>query len=150
MIESSMYFGIGLLFGALIGLVLIPLVHARAVRLTTRRLEAVLPESMAEVQAEKDLQRAEFAMSTRRLEMTVEQLVNKTTSQVVELSKKDDIINRLKVERDALEIEIITLKARVYSLKWLKQFERLGPSPSTARPDMPPNDLGWAGRSFVE
>jgi hypothetical protein len=81
--------------------------------LTTRRLEAVLPESMAEVQAEKDLLRAEFAMSTRRLEMTVEQLVNKTTSQVVELSKKDDIINRLKVERDAQEIEIITLKTQV-------------------------------------
>ena len=78
-------------------------------RLTTRRLEAVLPEFMAEVQAEKDLLRAEFAMSTRRLEMTVEQLVNKTTSQVVELSKKDDIINRLKVERDAQQIEIITL-----------------------------------------
>ena len=96
MIELSMYFGIGLLFGALIGLVLIPLVHARAVRLTTRRLEAVLPELMAEVQAEKDLQRANFAMSMRRLEMTVEQLVNKTTSQVVELSKKDDIINRLR------------------------------------------------------
>ena len=112
-----MYFGIGLLFGALIGLVLIPLVHARTVRLTTRRLEAVLPESMAEVQAEKDLLRAEFAMSTRRLEMTVEQLANKTTSQVVELSKKDDIINRLKVERDAQEIEIITLKTQVAALK---------------------------------
>ena len=117
MIESSMYFGIGLLFGALIGLVLLPLIHARAVRLTRRRLEAVLPESMAEVQAEKDLLRAEFAMSTRRLEMTVEQLVNKTTSQVVELSKKDDIINRLKVERDAQEIEIITLKTEVDALK---------------------------------
>ena len=83
----------------------------------TRRLEAVLPESMAEVQAEKDLLRAEFAMSTRRLEMTVEQLANKTTSQVVELSKKDDIINRLKVERDAQEIEIITLKTQVAALK---------------------------------
>ena len=117
MIESSMYFGIGLLFGALIGLVLIPLVHARAVRLTTRRLEAVLPKSMAEVLAEKDLQRANFAMSMRRLEMTVEQLVNKTTSQVVELSKKDDIINQLKVERDAQEIEIITLKTQVDALK---------------------------------
>ena len=117
MIESSMYLGIGLLFGILIGLVLLPLVHARAVRLTTRRLEAVLPESMAEVQVEKDLLRAEFAMSTRRLEMTVEQLVNKTTSQVVELSKKDDIINRLKVERDAQEIEIITLKTQVDALK---------------------------------
>ena len=96
---------------------LIPLVHARAVRLTTRRLEAVLPKSMAEVQAEKDLQRANFAMSMRRLEMTVEQLVNKTTSQVVELSKKDDIINQLKVERDAQEIEIITLKTQVEALK---------------------------------
>ena len=31
--------------------------------------------------------------------------------------ERNDIINRLKVERDALEIEIITLKARVYSLK---------------------------------
>jgi hypothetical protein len=48
---------------------------------------------------------------------TVEQLVNKTTSQVVELSKKDDIINRLKVERDAQEIEIITLKTQVDALK---------------------------------
>ena len=72
---------------------------------------------MAEVQAEKDLLRAEFAMSTRRLEMTVEQLVNKITSQVVELSKKDDIINQLKVERDAQEIEIITLKTEVDALK---------------------------------
>jgi hypothetical protein len=41
---------------------------------------------MAEVQAERDLLRAEFAISTRCLEMTVEQLVNKTTSQVVALS----------------------------------------------------------------
>ena len=117
MIEASMYLGIGLLFGALIGLVLIPLVHARAVRLTARRLEAVLPESMAEVQTEKDLLRADFAMSTRRLEITVEQLTNKTTSQVVELSKKNDIINRLKVERDAQEIEIIALKAQVEALQ---------------------------------
>jgi hypothetical protein len=31
--------------------------------------------------------------------------------------ERNDIINRLKVERDALEIEIMTLKARVYSLK---------------------------------
>jgi len=97
-------------------LVLIPLIHGRAVRLTTRRLEAALPESMAEVQAEKDLLRAEFAMSTRRLEMTVEQLMNKTTNQVVELSKKDAIINRLKVERDAQHIEIITLKTQVEAL----------------------------------
>jgi hypothetical protein len=124
MIEASMYFGIGLLFGALIGLVLIPLVHARAVRLTARRLEAVLPETMAEVQAEKDLLRADFAMSTRRLEMTVEQLTNKTTSQVIELCKKDDIISRLKVQRDAQEIEIIALKTQVEALQERVELSR--------------------------
>ncbi len=117
MIESSMYFGIGLLLGALIGLVLLPLVHGRAVRLTTRRLQAVLPESMMEVQAEKDLLRAKFAMSTRRLEMTVEQLMNKTRSQVVELEKRNEVITRLKFERDSQEIEIIALKSQIEALK---------------------------------
>jgi hypothetical protein len=105
MIESSMYLGIGLLFGILIGLVLIPLVHARAVRLTMRRVEAVVPELTAEVLADKDLLRAEFAMSTRRLEIAVELLQNKITSQAVELGEKDDIINRLK--GDAQQFEVI-------------------------------------------
>ena len=77
MIESSMYLGIGLLFGILIGLLLIPLAHARAVRLTTRRLEAVVPELTAEVLADKDLLRAEFAMSTRRLEIAIDLLMEK-------------------------------------------------------------------------
>ena len=106
MIESSMYFGIGLLFGILIGLLLIPLAHARAVRLTARRLEAVVPELTAEVLADKDLLRAEFAMSTRRLELTIEMLLEKIATQAVELGKKDDIINRLK--GDAPRIEVIT------------------------------------------
>ena len=56
-----------------------PLVHNRAVRLTMRRLEAATPLSMAEIQADKDQLRAEFAMSTRRLEMSVEQMKTKTT-----------------------------------------------------------------------
>ena len=84
MIEPIMYFGIGFLVAALIGLVVIPLVHGRAVRLTMRRLEAATPLSMAEIQADKDQLRAEFAMSTRRLEMSVEQLKTKTTSQLAE------------------------------------------------------------------
>jgi hypothetical protein len=43
---------------------------------------------MAEIQADKDQLRAEFAMSARRLEMSVDQLKNKTTSQLAELGKK--------------------------------------------------------------
>src|SRR5262245_17281296 len=74
MLESMMYIGIGFLFAALIAVGVVSLVHNRAVRLTTRRLEAAIPPSITEVQAEKDLQRAEFAMATRRLEMTIDQL----------------------------------------------------------------------------
>src|SRR6266568_4135808 len=51
MIESIMYFGIGFLFAALSVLIVVPLVHGRAVRLTTRRLEAAIPSSMAEILA---------------------------------------------------------------------------------------------------
>jgi len=113
MIESIMYLGIGFLLGALIGLAVIPLVHSRAVRLTVRRLEAAMPLSAAELQADKDLLRAEFAISTRRLEMTIEQLRNKTTCQLVELGKKEDAIKRIKIEREALEAELIVLRTLV-------------------------------------
>ena len=67
MIEILMYFSIGFLCASLLGLIVIPLVHNRAIRLTVRRLEAATPLSMAEIQADKDQLRAEFAMSTRRL-----------------------------------------------------------------------------------
>jgi chromosome segregation ATPase len=117
MIEPIMYFGIGFLVAALIGLVVIPLVHGRAVRLTMRRLEAATPLSMAEIQADKDQLRAEFAMSTRRLELSVEQLKNRTTSQLSELSKKTDAINRLKAELGEKTATIFALEARDKALR---------------------------------
>ncbi len=117
MIEPIMYFGIGFLVAALLGLVVIPLVHGRAVRLTMRRLEAATPLSMAEIQADKDQLRAEFAMSTRRLEMSVDQLKNRTTSQLSELSKKTDAINRLKVELGEKSATIFALEARDKALR---------------------------------
>ena len=117
MIEPIMYFGIGFLVAALIGLVVVPLVHGRAVRLTMRRLEAATPLSMAEIQADKDQLRAEFAMSTRRLEMSVEQLKARSTSQFAELGKKGDAINRLKIELGEKAATIFALEARDKSLR---------------------------------
>jgi chromosome segregation ATPase len=115
--EPIMYFGIGFLVAALIGLVVVPLVHNRAVRLTMRRLEAATPLSMAEIQADKDQLRAEFAMSTRRLEMSVEQLKARSTSQLAELGKKGDAINRLKVELGEKTAAIFALEARDKALR---------------------------------
>ena len=104
MIELFMYMSIGFLFAGLIGVAFVPLIHGRAVRLTTRRLEAALPQQMNEIQADKDLLRAEFAMSTRRLEMLIEKLRNKNASQLVEMGKKSDSINRLKLELNTLKV----------------------------------------------
>jgi chromosome segregation ATPase len=117
MIEPIMYLGIGFLIASLLGIVLVPLVHGRAVRLTKRRLEAATPLSMAEIQADKDQLRAEFAMSTRRLEMSVEHMKAKTTSQLAELGKKTDAINRLKIELGDKTASIFALEAHEKALK---------------------------------
>ena len=117
MIEPIMYLAIGFLVSMLFGLMIVPLVHNRAVRLTTRRLEAATPLSMAEIQADKDQLRAEFAMSARRLEMSVDQLKNKTTSQLAELGKKSDAINRMKIELGEKNATIFALEAREKAVK---------------------------------
>ena len=117
MIEPIMYLAIGFLVSMLCGLMIVPLVHNRAVRLTTRRLEAATPLSMAEIQADKDQLRAEFAMSARRLEMSVEQLKSKTTSQLAELGKKTDAINRMKLELGEKNATIFALEAREKAVK---------------------------------
>jgi chromosome segregation ATPase len=117
MIEPIMYLAIGFLVSMLFGLMIVPLVHNRAVRLTTKRLEAATPLSMAEIQADKDQLRAEFAMSARRLEMSVDQLRNKTTSQLAELGKKSDAINRMKIELGEKTATIFQLEAREKAVK---------------------------------
>ena len=112
MIEPIMYMAIGFLVSTLLGLMLLPLVHNRAVRLTTRRLEASAPVSMAEVQADKDQLRAEFAVAARKLELTIDQLKSRSASQLAELGKKTDAVNRLKVELSERSAEAFALKTR--------------------------------------
>ncbi|MFG1401944.1 hypothetical protein [Xanthobacter sediminis] len=69
MIEQIMYFALGVLIATLVALLVLPAVWHRAVRLTTRRVEAAVPVSLFEVQADKDQQRAFFALNQRRLEL---------------------------------------------------------------------------------
>jgi chromosome segregation ATPase len=133
MIESLMYMGIGFLFAALTLVAVMPRVHDRAVRLTTSRLRATLPQSMEELEADKDLLRAEFAMSTCRLEKRLEQLKQKGADQIVELGKRADVINRLKINRDALKGELVELNAQLEALKVDKNSLRAEFAMSTCR-----------------
>src|SRR5215475_5834294 len=112
MIEPIMFIGIGFLFAGLMVIGVIPLVHARAVRLTRKRLEAMTPMSLAEIQAEKDQLRAEFAMTTRRLEMGVEELKTKSNNQLAEIGKKSEAIGRLKIELGEKSAAMFALEAK--------------------------------------
>jgi hypothetical protein len=97
MIEPMMFFALGALTAWLCALLFLPLVHARAVRLAARRLEDHLPVSLAQIRADKDLLRAEFAVVARRYEMTIEQLRARMAGQMAELGRKTHEINRLKL-----------------------------------------------------
>jgi chromosome segregation ATPase len=116
MIEPIMFIGIGFLVAGLLVIGAIPMVHARAVRLTHRRLEAMTPMSMAEIHADKDQLRAEFAMSTRRLEMSVDQMKAKTSSQLAEIGKKSEAVGRLKLELGEKAAALLGAEAKVNSL----------------------------------
>jgi chromosome segregation ATPase len=68
--------------------------------------------SLAEIQTEKDQLRAEFAMTTRRLEMSVEQMKTKSNNQLAELGKKSEAIGRLRLELDEKTETMFALEAR--------------------------------------
>ena len=103
-----MYAAIGFLIAVLLGVAVVPLVHQRAIRLTMRRIESSLPIGMAEIQAEKDGLRAEFAIAIRRLEIANEQLRARLAQEMVRVSQKAAMITRMKSQiseqRDQLAI----------------------------------------------
>ena len=100
LIENVMYFALGLLVAGLVGLMLMPAVWQRAVRLTKKRIEAATPITMAEFRADKDQLRAEFALSTRRLEMNVEALRRRLADQLRDVNKRRADLSGLKGERE--------------------------------------------------
>ena len=117
MIEAIVYCAAGFLFAALIGVAVAPLIHSRAVRLTLRRIENSIPQSLAEIQADKDLLRAEFALSTHRLEKAAGKLKEQNTSQFAELGRKSDVIKRLKIEREAQKVEAVAIQTELDTLR---------------------------------
>lgn len=101
LVENIMYFALGLLVAGMLGLIVMPAVWQRAVRLTKKRIEAATPITMAEFRADKDQLRAEFALSTRRLEMNVEALRRRLAEQLREMNRRRSEIGGMKGERDS-------------------------------------------------
>jgi chromosome segregation ATPase len=87
MIEYVLLIILGFFIGGLVALLIAPTVWRRAVNLTTRRLEATLPMSLADIEADKDTLRAFYAVQIRRLETSLNKAREKSAGQLVEISK---------------------------------------------------------------
>ena len=112
MVDTVIIFAMGFLAASLLILIAVPLVHRRAERLTTERIEESIPIDVAEMHAKKDQLRAEFALAARRLEGKIEQLTEKLAERLADLGRKDAVIHRQKLELEAKAATIATLENR--------------------------------------
>ncbi|MEM1317841.1 MAG: hypothetical protein AAGF29_06225, partial [Pseudomonadota bacterium] len=90
MLESGLFFTLGFLCSGLLALMVAPAIWRRAVVLTRQRIESAVPLTLNEIQADKDQLRAEFAMSTRRLEVSLEDLKTRSAEQMIEINRRRD------------------------------------------------------------
>jgi len=66
----------------------------------------------SEIQSDKDQMRAEFAMSVRRLELSMEKLREKAMARLAPVHKRAAEVSRLQIELDEKAAQIKTLRAR--------------------------------------
>ncbi|RWE79647.1 hypothetical protein [Mesorhizobium sp.] len=117
MVQSVLFFALGFLSAVFLVSLIAPAVWRRAVVLTRRRLEASLPLTQAEIQADKDRVRAEYAMTTRRLEITVKNLQEKVAEQLVEIARGHEALKGLAVEKKDKNQALSDLQAKNAELK---------------------------------
>ncbi|MER2535088.1 MAG: hypothetical protein ABTQ31_07970 [Rhizobiaceae bacterium] len=117
MIQSVLFFILGFLSAGFLALLVMPAVVRRASTLTRKRVEATAPLSLAEIQADKDRLRAEFAMTARRLEMSVQTYRDRATSQLAELGRAREEQKALAAERDDRAKALAQMEARANDLR---------------------------------
>ena len=117
MVQSVLFFALGFLCAGFLALMVAPAVWRRAVALTRRRIEASIPLTQSEIQADKDRIRAEYAMANRRLEMNVKALREKAAEQLVEISRGHEALKGLAIERTDKNHALAELGAKNEALR---------------------------------
>jgi hypothetical protein len=106
MIEWFMFGALGFFLGCLLALMLAPPLWSRAVKLTTRKLEATMPMSLGDIQADKDQLRAEFAIQLRKVEVALDKAKEKGARELIEANKR-------RVEIQVLNAELAGVKGQL-------------------------------------
>ena len=119
-----MFVALGFVLASLCGLLLAPPLWRRAVRLTTRKLEATMPMSIADIQADKDQMRAEVAMKLRRVEIALDKAKGDSARLLVERNRERTKAHELENAIKKLEA---TLKQRDTDIAALERSVREHP-----------------------
>lgn len=97
-ILSVMLVALGFLAAALIALLVAPAYRRRAVRLTTDEIRRSMPLTEAEIRADKDRIRAEYAIRLHEFERKHENAALDAARQSVEINRRDALISGLEGE----------------------------------------------------
>ena len=106
MINALMFGALGFFLACLLALMLAAPLWNRAVKLTTRKLEATMPMSLSDIQADKDQLRAEFAIELRKVEVALEKAKEKAARELIEANKR-------RVEISVINTELATVKSQL-------------------------------------
>src|SRR5262249_23670962 len=100
-IETLMLLGLGFALAALISLFVGRGLWHYALRLGGLRTQRAAPSAMAELQADRDRLRAEYAMLSRKLELRLQDLKTRLAEQMAEVARSRNRIDTLisEVER---------------------------------------------------
>jgi len=111
LVQSILFFVLGFLCAGFLTVLVAPAVWRRAVALTRKRIEATIPLTLPEIQADKDRIRAEFAVAVRRLEVEAKGLREKLAAQLVELSRGKESLKALAEEGERKDQALGELQA---------------------------------------
>ena len=108
-----MTFALGVLVAGLLVLLVTPAIWRRAMRLARTRIEASVPLSRAEIEADKDQLRAGFAVANRRLEMETGRLRERLAEESIAVSRHANEAAALSRDKEALVGTIASLEERI-------------------------------------
>jgi chromosome segregation ATPase len=115
MSEPLVAFGIGFLLAAVLAIGVVLILQARA-RRTKPAAEPITSPLMSAIEADMDDIHAQIAVATRRLEICVEQMKVKTTSQLAEIGTTSEGLARLKAELVERNVNFAALQEKERSV----------------------------------
>lgn len=113
MIEWGMVFALGFFSAVLVGILSLPGVWRRALVAARRQIESSSPITAAEVAADKDQLRADFAIRTSKLQIQLDDQKAKASSRLIEIGKRDEAVQSLRAQVLAQKRAMVELKEQI-------------------------------------